>query len=79
MMSNISSYSDYIDDVVYDLAGDLLHATSHMIEAGMICWETLLTDENLTDNATFPNRLLILRDLSGLKKVIPNMFFFFRH
>jgi uncharacterized protein YcaQ len=32
-------------------------------------------DEPLPENSSFPNRLIVLRDKGGLKKVTPNMFF----
>lgn len=72
---NIGAYKDYIDDVVYDLAGYLLHARRKMVGSCSECWKSLESDEPLTEHSNAPNTLNVLRDRGGLKKVTPNMFF----
>lgn len=71
----MSSYNKCIDDVVYDLAGYVLHSRRNLIESCDECWKSLTTNEELPDNSSFPNRFVVLRDKGGLKKVTPNMFF----
>lgn len=72
---NMSAYNKCIDDVVYDLAGYALHSRRNLIGSCDECWKSLITDEPLPENSSFPNRLIVLRDKGGLKKVTPNMFF----
>ncbi len=74
-MKDIGPYKDYLDDVVYDLVGYLLHARRNMIGNCTECWKTLVTDEKLSDNSPTSNKLVILRDRGGLKKVTNNRFF----
>lgn len=72
---NMSAYNKCIDDVVYDLAGYALHSRRNLIGSCDECWKSLIMDEPLPENSSFPNRLIVLRDKGGLKKVTPNMFF----
>ncbi|KAK4006438.1 hypothetical protein OUZ56_011591 [Daphnia magna] len=68
------AYDKCIDDVVYDLAGYVVHSRRNLIGSCAECWASLVTTENLPEN-TSPNKFLVLRDKGGLKKVTPNMFF----
>jgi hypothetical protein len=71
---NMAAYDKCIDDVVYDLAGYVVHSRRNLVGSCAECWASLVTTENLPDN-TYPIKFLVLRDKGGLKKVTPNMFF----
>ncbi|EFX66625.1 hypothetical protein DAPPUDRAFT_262816 [Daphnia pulex] len=70
---NMSAYNKCIDDVVYYLAGYVLHSRRNLIGSCDECWKSLTTDEDLPENSSFPNWLIVLRDKGGLKKVTPNI------
>lgn len=65
---NMAAFDKCIDDVVYDLAGYVVHSRQNVIGSCAECWASLVTTENLPEN-TSPNKFLLLRDKGGLKKV----------
>ncbi|EFX62121.1 hypothetical protein DAPPUDRAFT_120503 [Daphnia pulex] len=67
---NMSAYNKCIDDVVYYLAGYVLHSRRNLIGSCDECWKSLTTDEDLPENSSFPNWLIVLRDKGGLKKTV---------
>lgn len=71
----IGAYNTYIDHVVYDLSGYLIHARRKRIENCKECMDTLITKEDIPNDSEYPDNLVILRDKGGLKKVTQNFFF----
>lgn len=73
----IGAYDTYIDHVVYDLSGYLIHARRKRLEKCKECMDTLITKEDIPSDSVYPDNLVILRDKGGLKKVTQNFFFNF--
>ncbi|KZR96326.1 Uncharacterized protein APZ42_009398, partial [Daphnia magna] len=50
----IGAYNTYIDHVVYDLSGYLIHARQKRIENCKECMETLITKEDIPNDSEYP-------------------------
>ena len=72
--SNLQSYDKYLEHVVYDLAGYMLHARRKLIGKCDDCWKSLLTNDQLKPDSFYADKLVVLKNKGGLKIPTKNMF-----
>ena len=71
---NEKSYDKYLEHVVYDLAGYMLHARRKLIGNCDGCWKSLLTNDQLKPDSFYGDKLVVLKSKGGLKSPTKNMF-----
>ncbi|KAI9565054.1 hypothetical protein GHT06_008801 [Daphnia sinensis] len=73
-VANEQSYDKYLEHIVYDLAGYMLHARRKLIGKCDSCWKSLLTNDQLKPDCFYADKFLVLKNKGGLKIPARNMF-----
>ena len=68
------SRNKYLEHIVYDLAGYMLHSRKKKIGKCAACWSTILTNDDLPPDSFYADKLVVLKSKGGLKKATRNMF-----
>ena len=71
------SRNKYLEHLVYDLSGYMLHSRKGKIGKCEACWKTILTGIELPSDEFYADKLVVLKSKGGLKKATRNMFSIF--
>ena len=69
----------YLQHVVFDLSGYMLHSRAKKIGKCEVCWQSILSNDDLDPDDFYADKLVVLKNKGGLKKATPNMFSIFLH